>query len=56
MYLYIHIPRETRNADRILVGKPEMKRSLEAIGEGVMAILEWILGKQVSKLWTDTGW
>jgi hypothetical protein len=40
-----HVARigEMRNAYRILVGKPEAKRSWEDQGVGGWAILKWIL-------------
>jgi hypothetical protein len=36
---------EMRNAYKMLVGKPEGKRSLEHLGVDGRIILEWILGK-----------
>jgi hypothetical protein len=34
---------ETKSADRVLDGKPELKRSLEDLGADVMIILKRIL-------------
>jgi hypothetical protein len=43
---------EMRNAYRMLVGKPEGKRSLERPRCRWKIILDWILGKQDGKLCT----
>jgi hypothetical protein len=37
---------EIRNAYRVLVGKPEVKKHLEETGIDGRMILKWILGKQ----------
>jgi hypothetical protein len=43
-----HVARkgETRNAYRILVGKPEGKRPLEDQDQGRMIILRWIIDRE----------
>jgi hypothetical protein len=47
---------ETRNAYRILVGKPEGKRLLESSEVGGRIILKWILELQDRVVWTGLIW
>jgi hypothetical protein len=43
---------ETRNANKIFVGKPEGKRPLQKLGADGKIILEWMSEKWGEKLWT----
>jgi len=43
---------ETGNARRILFAKSEGRDHLEDVGADGKMLLEWILGKNVGRLWT----
>jgi hypothetical protein len=47
---------EMRNAQDILVGKPERKRPLEDLGIDWRKILKGILGKLGRRMWTGFIW
>jgi hypothetical protein len=47
---------ERRNAYKILVGKPEGEEYSEDLGVNESIILEWILRKQVGRIWIGFIW
>jgi hypothetical protein len=47
---------EMRQVYSILVGKPESKKHLKDLGIDGKPTLEWILGKQEGKMWTECIW
>jgi hypothetical protein len=53
---YVARMEEIRNAHKIVVGKPERKRSLEDLGVGGMIILKCIFFNYGVKMWLGLNW
>jgi hypothetical protein len=50
MKLFVSCTQEAINADKILVGKPQVKNHTGDTGNGQKTILQWTLEKQVVKM------